>query len=113
MALLAAEHKVFSSRRRHFMITRQLLPIFVLAIGGLALLGCGSQTQVPDNMTQASNQTLSKINSVSDAGDDAAVPASSLAGDVSSSSAQGRATQFVMPNPRQHVLSSGFPVRAY
>ena len=96
------------------MITRQLLPIFVLAIGGLALLGCGSQTQVPDNMTQASNQTLSKIDSVSDAGDDAAaVPASSLAGDVSSSSAQGRATQFVMPNPRQHVLSSGFPVRAY
>jgi hypothetical protein len=95
------------------MITRQLLPIFVLAIGGLALLGCGSQTQAPGNVTQASNQTFRKIDSASDASDDAAVPGSSPAVDVSSSSAQEHATQFVIPNPRQHVLSSGFPVSDY
>ena len=102
------------------MLTRQLLPyfvlaivIFVLAVGGLALLGCGSQTRVSGNATQASNQTLSRIDSVSNASDDAVVLGSSSAAAVPSSSAQGRPAQFVLPDPRQHVLSSGFPVRAY
>jgi hypothetical protein len=102
------------------MLTRQLLPyfvlaivIFVLAVGGLALLGCGSQTRVSGNATQASNQTLSRIDSVSDASDAAVAPGSSSAGDTPSSNAQGHAAQFALPNPRQHVLSSGFPVSAY
>jgi hypothetical protein len=102
------------------MFTRPLLPIFVpaitifvLAIGGLALLGCGSQTQVSGNVTRASNRTLSRIDSVSEARADAAVPGSSSAADAPSSSAQGHVAQFVLPNPRQHVLSSGFPVSAY
>jgi hypothetical protein len=95
------------------MITKQLLPIFVLAIGGLAVLGCGSQRQVQGNATEASNQTLSKIDPVGYGNDVAAVPGSSLAGEVALSSAQGNAAQFVMPNPRQHVVSSGFPARDY
>jgi hypothetical protein len=32
---------------------------------------------------------------------------------VGSSGAQEHDAQFVMPNPRQHVLSSGFPARDY
>jgi hypothetical protein len=102
------------------MITRQLLPTFfltigglVLAIGGLALLGCGSQKQVPSNVTQASNVTLSKADAVGSASDVAAVSGPSLAGDAASSGAQERAAQLAMPNSRQHVLSSGFPARDY
>ena len=100
------------------MFTRQLLPIFVLAIGvpalgGLVLPGCGSQTQAPGNATQASNQTLSRIDPASGAGDDAAVPGSSVVAGDASGSAQDHAVQFVMPNPRQHLLSSGFPARNY
>lgn len=93
------------------MITKRLLPIFVLAIGGLAVLGCGSQRQVPGNV--ASNQTLTSIDPVGYANDAAPVPGPSPASDEASSGAQGRATQFVMPNPRQQVLSSGFPARDY
>jgi hypothetical protein len=102
------------------MTTKQLLPIFVpaiagfvLAIGGLALPGCGSQRPFPGNVTQASNQTVSRIDPVGYTSDVAAVPEPSPAGDVAWSSAQGRATQFVMPNPRQHIVSSGFPARDY
>lgn len=102
------------------MITRRLRPTFVLAIGGLALaigglalIGCGSQRQVPGNATEASNQTLSRIDPVSYPSDVTAVPGSSLVGEVASSSVQGNAAQFVMPNPRQHVVSSGFPARDY
>ena len=39
------------------MFTRQSLPVFVLAIGGLILLGCGNQRQVPSNLAGAPNQT--------------------------------------------------------
>jgi hypothetical protein len=102
------------------MITRQLLPTFfltigglVLAIGGLALIGCGNQRQVLSNATQASNLTLSKADAVGNASDVAAVSGSSPTGDVASSGAQERAAQLAMPNPRQHVLSSGFPARDY
>lgn len=102
------------------MVTTKLLPIFVmaiaifvLAVGGLALLGCGNQRQVAGNATQASNQTLSKIDAVDDTSDVATVPGSSLVGDVALSGAQEHATQLAMPNPRQHVLSSGFPARDY
>src|SRR5271170_6317763 len=102
------------------MITRQLRPIFVVAIvafvltiDGLALVGCGSQKQVPSNVTQTSNLTLSKADPVGNASDVAAVSGSPLAGDAASSSAQERAAQLAMPNPRQHVLSSGFPARDY
>ncbi len=102
------------------MLTRQLPPnfvlaivIFVLALGGLALLGCGNQTQVSGSATQASNQTLSRIDSVSDASDAAVAPGSSTTADTSSASLQRHAAQFVLSNPRQRVLSSGFPVSAY
>jgi hypothetical protein len=93
------------------MVTAKLLPIFVL--GGLALLGCANQRQVPGNVTQASNQSLGKIDLVGYASDVAAVPGSSPVGDMASSAGQGPATQFVIPNPRQHVVSSGFPARDY
>jgi hypothetical protein len=95
------------------MITKQLLPIFVLAIEGLALLGCGNQRQVMGNVTQTSNQTVNKIDPVGDASDGAVVPRSTLAGDMAPCTAKGRAAQFVIPNPRQQVLSSGFPMRDY
>ncbi len=95
------------------MTTRQLLPIFVLAIGVLALLGCGSQSQGLSNVMQRPNQTLNRLDPVSDASNVAAVPESPLVGDVASYSAQGGAAQFVLPNPRQRVLSSGFPGRNY
>jgi hypothetical protein len=90
------------------MITRQLRSMFVLGIGVLALLGCGSQSPAPGNMTQASNQTLSKIDSADDVSADASASESSPADDATSSKAQGRVTQLVIPNPRQNVLSSGF-----
>ncbi|HVB83239.1 MAG TPA: hypothetical protein VNE82_25220 [Candidatus Binataceae bacterium] len=93
------------------MITAKLLPIFALAIGGLVLLGCGGQRQVPGDLTQVSNRTLSKIDPVSDASDIAAVSPSLPAAEMASPSAQERVTQFVMPNSRQRVLSSGFPAR--
>ena len=95
------------------MVTAKLLPIFVLAIGGLALLGCASQRQVTGKVTQASSPILSKIDPTNDASDVAAVSAPSVAGDVDSSGEEEPATQFVMPNPRQHVLSSGFSARDY
>ncbi len=102
------------------MITRQLRPIFVLtigglalAIGGLALFGCGSQKQVPSNVTQASNLTMSKADPVGNASDVAVISGPSPAGDSASPGAQERAAQLAMPNPRQHVLSSGFPARDY
>jgi hypothetical protein len=119
-ALQDAERRLSTIRRRRLMITRQLLPVFfltigglVLAIGGLALLGCANQRQAPSNVMEASNLTMSKIDPVGDASDVAAVSGSSLAGDAASSSAQAHAAQFAMPNPRQHVLSSGFPARDY
>jgi hypothetical protein len=95
------------------MFTRQSLPVFVLAIGGLILLGCGNQRQVPSNLAGAPNQTSSKIDPVADANVVAAAPGSPVIADVGSSGAQEHDTQFVMPNPRQHVLSSGFPARDY
>jgi hypothetical protein len=91
------------------MITRQLLPIFVLSIEVLAPLGCGSQSQAPSDVTQRPNQTLSKIDPVGDASKVAAVPGLPLVSDLASYSAQQRAAQFVLLNSRQHVLSSGFP----
>jgi hypothetical protein len=96
-----------------FMITRQLLSISVLAIGALVTLGCGSQRQVTSNVTQAPNQISNKIDPVGDARNVAAMPGSSLVGDVASYSTLGRAAQFVLPNPRQHVFSSGFPGHDY
>src|SRR5271170_3994397 len=100
MALPDVERRMLGNRRRRLMITRQLLPTFfltigglVLAIGGLALLGCGNQRQVPTNATQASNLTLSKADPVGKASDVAAVTGSSLAGDAASSGAQERAAQ--------------------
>jgi len=95
------------------MITRQLLPIFVLAIGGLAPVGCGSQRQVLSNVAQGSNQTLNRLDPMSDASNVAPVPGSPLVGDAASYSVHGRAAQFVLPNSRQHVLSSSFPGRDY
>jgi len=95
------------------MVTAKSLPIFVLAIGGLAVLGCGSQRQVPDDVTHASNQSSSRIDPVAEPSDVAAVSGSSAVGDLASSGAQQRTTQFTIPNPRQHVLSSGFPARSY
>lgn len=102
------------------MISKQLLPMFVLAIaifalpiGGLALLGCGNQRQVPGNVAEASDQTLSEIEPVGDASDVPGVSGISLVGDVDSSRTQEHVTQLVIPNPRQHVLSSGFPARSY
>jgi hypothetical protein len=102
------------------MTTKQLLPFFipaiagfVLAIGSSALSGCGSQRQVPGNATEPSNQISSKTDPVRYASEVAAVPGSSSAGEVASSSVQGNAAQFVVPNPRQHVVSSGFPARDY
>jgi hypothetical protein len=70
------------------MITRQLLPIFVLSIEVLAPLGCGSQSQAPSDVTQRPNQTLSKIDPVGDASKVAAVPGLPLVGDQASYSAQ-------------------------
>jgi hypothetical protein len=102
------------------MITTQLLPVcflriggLMLVIGGLALFGCGNQRQVQGNGGQASNLTLSRIDPVDEANDVLGVPGSSPAGGAVSSSAQGRATQYAIPDPRQHVLSSGFPARDY
>ena len=62
------------------MSTRGLLPIFVLAIGGLVALGCGDQRE--------------KRNRI---------------GNVPSYGGEKRATQFILSNPRQSVVSSGFP----
>ena len=72
------------------MTTRQLLPIFVLAIEALAPLGCGSHQ-------------------LGDASNVAAMSGSYLAGDVDSYSAEGRTAHFMLLNSRQHVLSSGIP----
>jgi len=80
------------------MTTRRLLPVLVLAIAGLAGLGCGNQQQVPSNLTQSSNPGAKNIDP--EVGNDAAaVPDGS----------QRRATQFTLSDPRQNVLSSGFP----
>jgi hypothetical protein len=92
------------------MITKRLLPIVVLAIGGLVVFGCANQTQIPDKATEASNQTGSKNGSAGNAHDDAAESGSTLASNVP---IPEHASQFVIPNPRQHVLSSGFPARSY
>ncbi len=64
------------------MSTRRLLPIFVLAIGGLLVLGCGEQREDRNRV-----------------------------GEVLSYGAEGRATQFMLSNPRQNVVSSGFTTR--
>ena len=92
------------------MITKRLRPIVVLAIGGLVVFGCANQTQVRDKTTEASNRTGSKNDSASNAHDDAAQSGSTLA---SNAPITEHASQFVIPNPRQHVLSSGFPARSY
>ena len=57
------------------MSTRGLLPIFVLAIGGLVVLGYGDQREERNRI-----------------------------GDVSSYGGEGRATQFILSNPRQSVV---------
>ena len=95
------------------MVARQLLVIFVLAIEALAPLGCGSQSQVPSDLTQRPNQALNKIDPEGDASDIAAVPGLPLVGDLASYNARQRAAQFVLRNSRQNVLSSGFPGRDY
>jgi hypothetical protein len=79
---------------RYFMTTRQLLPIFVLAIEALAPLGCGSHL-------------------VGDASNVSAMSGSYSVGDVASYSAEGSTTHFMLLNSRQNVLSSGFPGRDY
>ena len=76
------------------MTTRQLLPIFVLAIEALAPLGCGSHL-------------------VGDASNVSAMSGSYSVGDVASYSAEGSTTHFMLLNSRQNVLSSGFPGRGY
>jgi hypothetical protein len=64
------------------MSTKRLLPIFVLAIGGLVVVSCGGQREDRNRV-----------------------------GEAPSYGAQGRATQFTLSNPRQNVVSSGFPGR--
>jgi len=64
------------------MSTRRLLPIFVLAIGGLVVLGCGGQREDRNRV-----------------------------GDTLSYGTEGHATQFALSNPRQNVVSSGFPAQ--
>jgi hypothetical protein len=102
------------------MITRQLRPIFVLAagglvlaVGGLAAFGCGNQKQVPSNVAQASNLTISKADPVGKASDVAALSEPAVAGEAASSGGPATTPPLAMPNPRQHVLSSGFPARDY
>ena len=92
------------------MITKRLLPMVVLAIGGLVVFGCANKTQIRDKATKASNQTGSRSDSASNANDDAAQAGSTLASNVP---IPEHASQFVILNPRQHVLSSGFPARSY
>ena len=92
------------------MITKRLLPIVMLAIGGLVVFGCANQTQIRDKAAKASNQTGSRSDSAGNAHDDAAQSGSVLA---SNALLPEHASQFVIPNPRQHVLSSGFPARSY
>jgi hypothetical protein len=62
------------------MSTSRWLPIFVLAIGGLVVLGCGGQIEDRNRV-----------------------------GDATSYGAKGGTTQFMLSNPRQNVVSSGFP----
>ena len=92
------------------MITKRLRPIVVLAIGGLVVFGCANEMQIRGNATPASYQTASKNDSADNAHDDAAQSGSILA---SNALLPEHASQFVIPNPRQHVLSSGFPARSY
>ena len=92
------------------MITKRLLPIVVLAIGGLVVFGCANQTQNRDKATESSNQIESRSDSAGNAHDDAAQARSTLASNVPMPE---HASQFVILNPRQHVLSSGFPARSY
>ena len=92
------------------MITKRLLPIVVLAIGGLFVFGCANQNQILDRATEASNETGSRSDLAGNAHDDAAQAGSTLASNVPMPE---HASQFVILNPRQHVLSSGFPARSY
>jgi hypothetical protein len=92
------------------MIAKRLLPIVVLAIGSLVLFGCANQTQSGDKATEASNHAGSKNESTDNAHDDGAPSGSTLASNVP---IPEHASPFVIPNPRQHVLSSGFPARSY
>jgi hypothetical protein len=92
---------------------RQLLPIFVLAIGGLGPLGCGSQRQVASNLVQGPNETLNRLDSVNSTSDVAAVPGLRLVGDAASYTAQEHTAPLVLLNSRQRVLSSGFSGRDY